>query len=54
MTSLDITEPLTEKGFGIKKLRGVLGILTKDMLFIEDAIFPGGNDYPAKRRVFYQ
>ena len=47
-TSIDITKPGIDKGYGIKKLRDVLGIDVKEMLFIGDALFPGGNDYPAK------
>lgn len=34
--------------FGIGKLRDTLGIAISNMLFIGDATFPGGNDYPAK------
>lgn len=46
-TSIDVTRPGTDKAYGIRKLRDVLGIPIADMLFIGDAIFPGGNDYPA-------
>jgi phosphomannomutase len=31
------------------KLRDILGIEISEMIFIGDAIFPGGNDYPAKQ-----
>lgn len=47
-TSIDVTRPGIDKGFGIKKLQDVLGVGRKEMLFIGDALFPGGNDYPAK------
>ena len=47
-TSVDITKPGIDKAYGIKKLKKVLGIKKKEMLFLGDAIFPGGNDYPAK------
>ncbi len=47
-TSIDITRPGIDKSYGIKKLHEVLGIPIKEMIFIGDAIFPGGNDYPAK------
>lgn len=47
-TSIDVTRPGIDKGFGIKKLQDVLGVGLKEMLFIGDALFPGGNDYPAK------
>lgn len=47
-TSIDVTKPGIDKAYGIKKLRETLGVGIKDMLFVGDAIFPGGNDYPAK------
>jgi phosphomannomutase len=46
-TSIDVTRPGVDKAYGIHKLRDVLGIPIAQMLFIGDAIFPGGNDYPA-------
>ncbi len=46
-TSVDITRPGIDKAYGIGKLRDVLGVDTSGMLFIGDALFPGGNDYPA-------
>ncbi len=48
MTSVDITKPGIDKAYGIGKLRDTLGIAIDDMLFVGDALFPGGNDYPAK------
>lgn len=47
-TSIDITKPGIDKGYGIRKLRDVLKIGLNEMLFMGDAIFPGGNDYAAK------
>jgi phosphomannomutase len=47
-TSVDITKPGIDKGYGIRKLRDTLGIAIDEMIFIGDALFPGGNDYPAK------
>lgn len=46
-TSIDVTRPGIDKAYGIRKLRDVLGIPIAQMLFVGDAIFPGGNDYPA-------
>jgi phosphomannomutase len=46
-TSIDVTRPGVDKGYGIHKLQEVLHIPLSEMLFIGDAIFPGGNDYPA-------
>ncbi len=48
-TSIDITKPGIDKAYGIRKLRDTLHIEIDDMIFIGDAIFPGGNDYPAKQ-----
>ena len=47
-TSIDVTKPGIDKGYGITKLRDILGISLQEMIFIGDALFPGGNDYPAK------
>lgn len=46
-TSIDVTRPGIDKAYGIHKLRDVLGIPISQMIFVGDAIFPGGNDYPA-------
>ncbi len=48
-TSVDVTKPGIDKAYGIHKLKEILGIPTDDMIFVGDAIFPGGNDYPAKQ-----
>ena len=47
-TSIDITLPGIDKAYGIRKLRDTLGIAIPDMIYVGDALFPGGNDYPAK------
>jgi HAD superfamily hydrolase (TIGR01484 family) len=47
-TSVDVTKPGIDKAYGIRKLRDILGIAIQEMIFIGDALFPGGNDYPAK------
>jgi HAD superfamily hydrolase (TIGR01484 family) len=47
-TSIDITREGVDKAYGLKKLRNASGIALEDMMFVGDAIFPGGNDYPAK------
>lgn len=47
-TSVDVTKKGIDKKYGIHKLRDVLEIKISEMIFIGDAIFPGGNDYPAK------
>jgi phosphomannomutase len=47
-TSIDVTKPGIDKAYGIRKLRDILGIGITEMMFVGDAVFPGGNDYPAK------
>lgn len=47
-TSIDVTKPGIDKAYGIRKLRDTLGIGIDEMMFIGDALFPGGNDHPAK------
>lgn len=48
-TSIDVTRLGIDKAYGIRKLRDILHIPIKDMIYIGDALFPGGNDYPAKQ-----
>jgi HAD superfamily hydrolase (TIGR01484 family) len=48
-TSVDVTKPGIDKAYGIRKLRDALGISLKEMIFIGDALFAGGNDYPAEQ-----
>ena len=47
-TSVDVTKQGIDKAYGIRKLRDILGVAIVEMIFIGDALFPGGNDYPAK------
>jgi phosphomannomutase len=47
-TSIDVTQHGIDKAYGIRKLRDVLGIAIPEMIYVGDAVFPGGNDYPAK------
>lgn len=47
-TSIDITREGVDKGYGLRRLAEASGFGLGEMLFIGDAIFPGGNDYPAK------
>ena len=48
-TSIDVTKPGIDKAYGIRKLRDILAIAIDEMIFIGDALFPGGNDYPAEQ-----
>lgn len=47
-TSVDVTKQGIDKAYGIRKLRDILAVAINEMIFIGDALFPGGNDYPAK------
>jgi HAD superfamily hydrolase (TIGR01484 family) len=46
-TSIDVTKPGIDKAYGIRKLRDILGISIQEMIYVGDALFPGGNDHPA-------
>ncbi len=47
-TSVDITKPGIDKAYGIRKLRDILCISIKEMIYVGDALYVGGNDYPAE------
>src|SRR3546814_15480572 len=47
-TSVDVTHEGVDKAWGLRRLAEHSGVAQEDMLFIGDAIFPGGNDYPAQ------
>jgi phosphomannomutase len=47
-TSIDVTLPGIDKAYGIRKLRDILGVPIEQMLYVGDALFPGGNDYPVR------
>jgi phosphomannomutase len=47
-TSIDITKQGIDKAYGIGKLRDMLGIKIEEMVFVGDALFPGGNDFAVK------
>ena len=47
-TSVDVTKLGIDKAYGIRKLRDTLDIAIPEMIFIGDALFPGGNDHPVK------
>ena len=47
-TSIDITRRGINKAFGIRKLEEYLKIPAEQILFVGDALFQGGNDFPAK------
>lgn len=48
-TSIDITQKGADKAYGIEKLEEKFKLKKSEIIFIGDALFPGGNDYPAKK-----
>ena len=47
-TSVDITRPGIDKAYGIRKLAEISGFDLSVMLFVGDALYPGGNDAPVR------
>lgn len=53
-TSIDVTQKGIDKAYGLKQIEKYLRVPISKMLFVGDAIFPGGNDYAiTKTRVDY-
>lgn len=48
-TSIDVTRKGIDKAYGIKQIKKNLHVTTAQMVFIGDALFPGGNDYAVRR-----
>lgn len=48
-TSVDVTRKGIDKAYGLRQIEKYLRIPIRDMLFVGDAIFPGGNDYAVVR-----
>jgi phosphomannomutase len=49
LTTIDVTKKGIDKAYGIRQIEKQLHVFRKDMLFVGDAIFPGGNDYAIVR-----
>lgn len=47
-TSVDVTHKGIDKAYGITKLQEFLNVGNDDILFVGDALYAGGNDYPVK------
>ncbi|MHB1330499.1 MAG: HAD family hydrolase, partial [Minisyncoccota bacterium] len=47
-TSIDITKKGEGKDFGIREFSKHIGTPIENMVYIGDALYPGGNDEPAK------
>ncbi|HUC31653.1 MAG TPA: HAD-IIB family hydrolase [Candidatus Paceibacterota bacterium] len=48
-TTIDITRHGIDKAYGIRQIEKYLRISIKDMVFIGDALYPGGNDAATKK-----
>lgn len=47
-SSVDVTRKGVNKAYGIRKLEQYLNVAVDDIIFVGDALFFGGNDYPVK------
>lgn len=48
-TSIDVTRRGIDKGFGVSKLLTHLNIAKEKVVFVGDALYENGNDYPVKK-----
>jgi phosphomannomutase len=49
LTSVDITRRGIDKSYAVRRAQKHFHVKKDEMVFIGDALFPGGNDYPAKK-----
>lgn len=49
LTSIDVTRKGIDKGYGVRQIKKILHIPIRDMVFIGDALYPGGNDNAARK-----
>ena len=47
ITTIDVTRKGIDKAYGVRQIKKYLHIPIKKMVFIGDALYPGGNDYAA-------
>ncbi len=45
-TSIDVTRKGVDKAYGMEKLAEASGMPKAEMIFMGDAVYPGGNDWP--------
>ncbi|HII15867.1 MAG TPA: HAD-IIB family hydrolase [Nanoarchaeota archaeon] len=48
-TSIDVTRKGIDKQYGIKQIEKILGFRKEEIIFVGDALFEGGNDYPVRQ-----
>lgn len=49
ITTIDITRKGIDKAYGVRQVEKYLHVPIRKMVFIGDALYPGGNDYAAKK-----
>lgn len=49
VTSIDVTKPGVDKAYGLNKLMEIEGLKKEEILYMGDAIAPGGNDLPVEQ-----
>ncbi|MBI1839184.1 MAG: HAD-IIB family hydrolase [Candidatus Colwellbacteria bacterium] len=49
LTSVDVTKKGIDKAYGIRQIMKLLSVSKKEMVYVGDALYKGGNDYVAKR-----
>lgn len=49
VTSIDVTKPGVDKAYGLQKLMDIEGLKKEEILYMGDAIAPGGNDLPVEQ-----
>lgn len=49
LTTIDVTRKGIDKAYGIRQIKKYLHVPIAKMLFVGDALYPGGNDYAAKK-----
>lgn len=48
-TTIDVTRKGIDKAYGIEQMVKYIGVDKQHMLFVGDALYEGGNDYPVKK-----
>jgi HAD superfamily hydrolase (TIGR01484 family) len=49
LTTIDVTRKGIDKAYGVRQIEKYLHVPVRKMLFVGDALYPGGNDYAAKK-----
>jgi HAD superfamily hydrolase (TIGR01484 family) len=49
LTTIDVTQKGIDKAYGIRQIEKNLHVPIRNMLFVGDALYPGGNDAAAKK-----